>query len=252
MSWGPFSLLSTPVLETRTNASKLNSRSQRAPPCVAPRDIFPDYERVMARLRAEEGGYDDQVTCHFPENVARERANLDLVDSRDSDDNSSSCGDDYGDDGEYRDRPRAQQPVSEVTNTHSNRSAHIVVSHRSARKSKPYEGKHHLKMAVEETPTGSQERCVYVDPEDGRRCNKINKSPQEAGRHWRSCHLYKEAKAMLTGVLPVGQGTAIKSKAQLEEVIPLIQCPFCSALITRSDAMRRHVRTNCRVPEEGS
>ena len=51
---------------------------------------------------------------------------------------------------------------------------------------------------------------------------------------------------MLTGCLAVGQGTAITSEAQLDEVTPRIRCLYCGALITRSDAMRRHLRTNCK------
>ena len=91
-----------------------------------------------------------------------------------------------------------------------------------------------------------EEHCPYINPKDSKRCKKINSTPQEAARHWKSCHINKEAKAMLMGYLAVSQDTAIMSEVQLDEVRQWIQCPHCDALITRSDAMWHQMRTNCK------
>jgi hypothetical protein len=169
-------------------------------------------------------------------------------DGSDSEDNGEIAAEGY-DDGEYREKPSARRATSDISNTYSNCATQNLASRRRTRRLKAYEGRGH-----EADPSGDAnlpgERCPYVSPGRGKRCEKINKSPQEAARHWRSCHLYKEAKAMLTGFLAAGRGNAITSKAQLDEVTPRIQCAFCRALITRSDAMRRHARTNCKAVED--
>lgn len=96
----------------------------------------------------------------------------------------------------------------------------------------------------DDRPGGSGIPCGYIDPNDGSRCYKMNRSTGERARHWKSCHLYAEAKAMLRGRMTVGSGTAITSLADLEDVRSQIQCPHCGALITRSDALDRHIESH--------
>ena len=150
------------------------------------------------------------------------------------------------DDRECLEKLDSRQAAIDISNNYSRRFIDKGASERRARRSKPYrdDRRNYVKGSVDDTQ--SSKRCTYISPMDGHRCEKINKSPQEAGRHWRSCHLHKEAKAMLEGRLPISKGTAITSKAQLEKIKLDIMCGPCGRIITRSDSMRRHLKSNCK------
>jgi hypothetical protein len=53
--------------------------------------------------------------------------------------------------------------------------------------------------------------------------------------------LYREAKAMLRGILEIEKGTVIKSKDELEEVRKMFECANCGCWITSKKVMQGHM-----------
>jgi hypothetical protein len=148
---------------------------------------------------------------------------------------------------ENREKLNTRQAAIDISNKYSGRLTRNVPSERTARRSKPYHDDRRRRAGTSSEETRLSKKCTYISPEDGKRCEKVNKSPQEAGRHWRSCHLNKEAKLMLENKMSIDEGVAVTSMAQLEEIKALIMCRHCGTIITRSDSMQRHVKSNCKA-----
>ncbi|KAF8528156.1 hypothetical protein BU17DRAFT_61457 [Hysterangium stoloniferum] len=247
---GPFSLLSSRMLDFRAHEPVSYHASDSPPLCVAPKDIFPDYETVMAGLR-------QQSTYHEGEDVILPFVDIDrMASSNDGGSETESPLDvpstpettytpnTVDDDDEYIGTSKRQ------TSSRKERSGRHPQTRRDHRDRNPYRcsrAKPKQKDA-DEAEDDAGLRCTYSNPhwQNGRRCTKINKSSNERARHWRSCHEFKEAKSMLAGNMPRESGTAIKSEAQLRKIQPVIECQRCGKFITRSDAMLRHLKTNCR------
>ncbi|GJJ11839.1 hypothetical protein Clacol_006077 [Clathrus columnatus] len=233
MSQSPYYFVSSGVLDTTSARRRVPLNYPPPESCVAPKDIFFDYDVIMSSMRRTtindvESLYDDDEIDELDDDGAdfsTDESSPKTPYSPQLEDDEL-CEDDDDDDyslnhSKPRAVPRTSRKMTKIQKQDTTRSNYTDIK-------------------------DSEQRCTYIDPEDRRRCNKVNRSSQEAARHWRSCHLYKEGKAMLLGTLPVGRGTAITSKKQLDEIRPRIECQRCGALITRSDAMRRHLKTNCR------
>lgn len=86
-------------------------------------------------------------------------------------------------------------------------------------------------------------KCPYVDHISGERCHQVNKNEIDwtKTRHWLTVHLLKEAKAISTGVLNIGESSLITSELALQAVRSrLLKCKICGKVFTRVDSFKRH------------
>ncbi|KAF8589739.1 hypothetical protein K439DRAFT_304233 [Ramaria rubella] len=214
---------------------------------VAPRDIFWDYDAVIARLTGRVSATDELTEDKMPINDSQDD---DLGDDNNSDGGSENDGykSDLNDE-EYKEAP-VRWPGSNITNTiasSTRQTSHNVrVVKRQNRRAKPY-GAAPLRpvpaFTLEKNPST---RCPYIFPITGVRCGETSKDGSivdwTSRRHWTSVHLLREAKEILAGNLQLCEGTLISSQAQLDAALPRLSiCPHCGSVISRSDALKRHI-----------
>lgn len=189
---------------------RLNYHDATLTPCVAPKEIFADYDRVVARLTGETV----RTSIHTK-----------------------------NDESGYQETPHAREVATNIANTYSGLVVRKGGSTSKSRKRKPYDRTSRTMVSTKEGHSPMQSPDAIPEC-----CRKSNIKD----RHWRTCHVFKEAKSILEGRLAIGEGTSILTMEQLNEITSKIKCPHCGALITRSDSMNRHIRQNCKMFEAAS